>query len=67
MLCPMPIYRVSMALAKMQRGEVLVVTATDRGALRDFPALARQAGHDLLDTSETGPSTWVFRFRKGGR
>lgn len=65
-LCPMPIYKTSMALMKLRPGEVLEIVATDRGALRDFPAMARQQGHTLLSTAEGSPGVYTFRLQRGG-
>jgi len=47
--CPLPILRAKKALAEMSSGEVLRVTATDPGSVRDFQAFARQTGNTLLD------------------
>lgn len=47
--CPLPILRAKKALAEMSSGEVLRVTATDPGSVRDFQAFARQTGNALLD------------------
>ncbi|MBI5500096.1 MAG: sulfurtransferase TusA family protein [Deltaproteobacteria bacterium] len=65
MLCPMPVYKASQALARMTSGQVLRLLCTDPGSLRDFPAFARQTGHELLDTRlEDG--VHVFYVRKSG-
>lgn len=64
-LCPMPVYQTSMALNQLAPGEVLEVVCTDPGSLRDFPALAKQGGHELLLGEERG-STQIFLLRKGG-
>ena len=47
MLCPMPVYRAAEAIKKPAPGEVLEVLCTDPGSLADFPAFARQTGHEL--------------------
>jgi tRNA 2-thiouridine synthesizing protein A len=65
-LCPMPIYKASLALAKMQAGEVLLVRCTDRGSVLDFPAFANQARHELLEIEEPEEGVQVFYLRKGG-
>ena len=65
MLCPMPIYRTSMALTKLSHGQILKVVCTDPGAVKDFPAFARQGGHELVGaTQEEG--SYIFLIRKGG-
>jgi len=65
-LCPMPIYKASQALAKMQVGEVLLVRCTDPGSVLDFPAFANQTQHDLLEVEEPEEGVQVFYLRKGG-
>lgn len=61
--CPLPILRTKKALAGMQSGQVLRVTATDPGSVKDFDAFAKQTGNELLDSSEDG-GTYYFRIRK---
>ncbi|HTJ99271.1 MAG TPA: sulfurtransferase TusA family protein [Bordetella sp.] len=46
--CPLPILRAKKALAQLISGQVLKVTTTDRNAIRDFQAFARQTGNALL-------------------
>lgn len=65
MLCPMPIYRASLAMAKLERGQILKVVCTDPGAVKDFPAFARQSGHELIEAGQE-EGTHVFLLRKGG-
>jgi len=64
LLCPLPVYRTSQALARLRSGQVLKVECTDPGSLADFPALARQRGLTLLSAEERG-GVQVFRLRKG--
>ncbi len=52
LLCPLPVYNASRALARLNPGQVLRVECTDPGSLADFPALARQRGFTLLSASE---------------
>lgn len=47
--CPLPILRTKKALAEMETGQVLKVTATDPGSVKDFEAFARQTGNLLLE------------------
>ena len=37
MLCPMPVISVKRGIKDLQRGQVLAVSATDKGACRDIP------------------------------
>ncbi|MCI1192722.1 sulfurtransferase TusA family protein [Calidifontimicrobium sp. SYSU G02091] len=51
--CPLPILKAKKALAEMQSGEVLKVTATDPGSMRDFQAFARQTGNELVEQTRS--------------
>jgi tRNA 2-thiouridine synthesizing protein A len=57
--CPMPILRSKKALAGMQSGEVIYITATDPGSVKDFTGFARMTGHELLESRE---EEGVFHF-----
>ena len=61
--CPLPILRAKKALAEMDTGSVLQVTATDPGSVKDFEAFARQTGNELLDSSESG-GTYTYWLKK---
>ncbi|MEY4754188.1 MAG: hypothetical protein RJA44_1863 [Pseudomonadota bacterium] len=63
--CPLPILKAKKALAEMQSGELLRVTATDPGSVRDFQAFARQTGNELVEqqTVEAGLYVHVLRRR----
>ncbi len=52
--CPLPILKAKKALSGMQSGQVLRVTATDSGSVRDFQAFARQTGNELIDQQTAG-------------
>jgi tRNA 2-thiouridine synthesizing protein A len=52
--CPLPILRAKKALAQLQSGQVLRVVTTDRNAIRDFQAFARQTGNALLAQDDQG-------------
>lgn len=52
--CPLPILKAKKALAGMESGQVLRVTATDSGSVRDFQAFARQTGNELLEQQTAG-------------
>ncbi len=60
--CPLPLLRAKQALAGMSSGQVLHVMASDPGSARDFPAFAKQAGHELLEAAEKdGTFHYVIR------
>ena len=52
--CPLPILKTKKALADMASGQVLRVTATDTGSVRDFQAFAKQTGNALLSHTQNG-------------
>ena len=61
--CPLPILRTKKALSEMESGQILHVLATDRGAVKDFRAFARQTGNQLLEVADAGP-VFEFYFRR---
>jgi TusA-related sulfurtransferase len=61
--CPLPILKAKKALAEMQSGEVLKVTATDPGSVRDFQAFARQTGNELIEQT-SGAAEFVHYIRR---
>lgn len=65
LLCPLPVYKASLVLKQLDVGDVLELICTDPGSLEDIPALARQTGHELIKTEETG-DVQRFWIRKGG-
>ncbi|MEN3278197.1 MAG: tRNA 2-thiouridine synthesizing protein [Massilia sp.] len=61
--CPLPILKAKKALAEMATGEVLRITATDTGSVRDFQAFAKQTGNALLSHSQNN-GEFVFLMRR---
>jgi len=57
--CPLPILRAKKALTGLTSGQVLRVSATDPGSVKDFQAFARQTGNELLSHAE---ASQVFTF-----
>lgn len=62
--CPLPVLRTQRAIREVAPGEVIEVVATDPGALRDIPAWAKAAGHELVAVDESGPE-YRFLIRRG--
>ena len=50
--CPMPVIKVAQAIGSIDSGQTLEVIATDRGALSDIPAWAKDMGHALKEQFE---------------
>ena len=63
-LCPLPVYKASLALGRLEAGQVLELICTDPGSLEDIPALARQRGDTLL-ASEARDQAQIFWLEKG--
>jgi tRNA 2-thiouridine synthesizing protein A len=65
MLCPMPVISVKRAIKDLERGQVVAIRATDKGACRDIPAWAEQTGHKLLASTEE-QGVYTFYIEKAG-
>ena len=61
--CPLPILRARQAMNEIGAGQILRITATDPGAVKDFQAFARQTGNELLESSAV-QGEYVFYLRK---
>jgi tRNA 2-thiouridine synthesizing protein A len=66
LLCPLPVYKASIALGQLSPGQVLHLISTDPGSLEDIPALARQLGDRLLGLERTEVNQ-LFWIEKGER
>lgn len=62
--CPLPILRAKKALTELTSGQVLKITATDPGSVRDFAAFAKQTGHSLVDSGEANKEFFYFLKKK---
>jgi len=62
--CPMPILRAKKALKELQSGEILRVTSTDPGSVKDFEAFAKQTGNQLLESTSEG-DVFIYQLKKG--
>ena len=58
--CPLPILRTKKAIAAIAAGEILEVTATDPGSVKDLDSFCLQTGHQMLSSEEVDGG---FRFR----
>ena len=61
--CPLPILRTKKSLAELASGQILKISATDPGSVKDMQAFAKQTGNELLSTAEDG-GEFVFLMRK---
>lgn len=61
--CPLPILRTKKALGTLSSGQVLKVTSTDPGSVKDMQAFARQTGNELLSSAEAA-GEFVFYLKR---
>jgi tRNA 2-thiouridine synthesizing protein A len=62
--CPLPILRAKKTLNELSSGQVLKITSTDPGSVKDFAAFAKQTGNELLSSSEAGNEYTFFMKKK---
>ncbi len=58
--CPIPIVKTAAKIKGMKTGEVLEVTADDKGIKLDMPAWAKSTGHEFLGTEEKDGEIKVY-------
>jgi tRNA 2-thiouridine synthesizing protein A len=61
--CPLPILRTKKSLAGMQAGDILEITATDPGSMKDLDSFCSQTGNELLSSLQQD-GEFHFRIRK---
>jgi tRNA 2-thiouridine synthesizing protein A len=61
--CPLPIIKTKKALNDLSSGQVLRVTSTDSGSVKDMEAFAKQTGNELLSSGEEA-GNYVFLIKK---
>lgn len=61
--CPLPILRTKKSLAELSTGQILKISATDPGAVKDFQAFAKQTGNELLSSAQND-AEFVFFMKK---
>jgi len=61
--CPMPILRAKKALKELQSGDILRITSTDPGSVKDFEAFAKQTGNHLLESTTEG-DVFIYKLKK---
>ena len=62
--CPLPILRAKKSINALASGDVLRITATDPGSVKDFEAFCKQTGNKLLSSTEAD-GAFVFDIQKG--
>lgn len=61
--CPLPIIRTRKAISALASGEVLEVTSSDPGSVKDMESFCSQTGHELISSGQADDS-FVFEIRK---
>ncbi len=61
--CPLPIIKTKKALNDLGAGQVLKVTSTDAGSVKDMEAFAKQTGNELMESAQEAGG-YVFFIRK---
>ena len=61
--CPLPVLRTRKALNQLGSGDVLEVTASEPGSVKDMASFCEQTGNHLLSSGEVD-NTFVFLIEK---
>lgn len=59
LLCPMPIVKLAKAVKELAPGQVILLEATDPGAIPDVAAWSKNTGNPILSQDQVGS---VMRF-----
>lgn len=54
LFCPEPVFRVKIAVEKMQAGQTIAVSADDPAADDDISRWVNRSGHQMLDKTKDG-------------
>jgi tRNA 2-thiouridine synthesizing protein A len=60
LMCPMPIIKTAQIFKKMKIGQVLEISATDKGIKQDMPAWCKTTGNECLIIEEKGDEYKVY-------
>ena len=63
MNCPLPILKTRKAINRMSAGEILEVTSTDPGSIKDMASFCEQTGNRLVASNEANDS-YIFLIEK---
>ncbi|MCU7845585.1 MAG: sulfurtransferase TusA family protein [Candidatus Thiodiazotropha sp. (ex Monitilora ramsayi)] len=61
--CPLPILRTRKAITALASGDILEVTATDPGSVKDLDSFCSQTGHEMVSSKQVEDG-FFFRIRK---
>ena len=51
--CPLPILKTKKLIKDMDAGQILKISATDPGSVKDFSAFCVQTGNELVSSDES--------------
>ncbi|MBP1706291.1 MAG: hypothetical protein H6Q39_15 [Chloroflexi bacterium] len=60
LMCPMPIVKTAQKMKTMKVGQILEVTATDKGIKKDMPAWCQATGNECLGLEDQGEEIKVY-------
>jgi tRNA 2-thiouridine synthesizing protein A len=60
LMCPMPIVKTAQKMKSMKVGQVLEITATDKGIKQDMPAWCKTTGNECLGMEEAGDEVKLY-------
>ena len=63
MNCPLPILKTRKALNTINTGEILEVTSSDPGSVKDMASFCKQTGNRLVSSNEA-ENSYVFLIEK---
>ena len=63
MNCPLPIVKTGKAIKQINSGEILEVTASDPGSVKDMASFCEQTGNRLVSSNES-ENNYVFLIEK---
>jgi len=62
--CPLPVLKTKKAVDAMNSGQVLKMTCTDSGSVKDMPSWSSRTGHHILHYDEEGDQyTWYIQVK----
>lgn len=61
--CPLPILKTKKAISSLESGDILEVTSTDPGSVKDLDSFCSQTGHSMISNQETC-GEFIFLIRK---
>ncbi len=61
--CPLPILKAKKSIGTLDSGELLRITATDPGSVKDMEAFCKQTGNQLVSSEQAGHD-YIFVIRK---